>query len=69
MSATARPIEHYLIGYAEHVMGNLGRDAGMDRKRVRDYLHSCIERWREAYGDTVANATETAIRHRWGKQK
>jgi hypothetical protein len=63
-----KSIEHHLIAYAKKVLGGLGAEAGMDRQRMREHLHACIDRWRAAYGDQVADLVYTEIKGAWKAQ-
>ncbi len=63
---TQQAIEpRHLVSYAEAILGNLGRDAGMDKRRKREYLHACLEKWEAAYGRPIREAVEAAIRAKW----
>jgi hypothetical protein len=58
----------HLIAYADKTLRDFQRDAGMSRHRLREYLRACVERWRAAYGDAVADAVTAHIKTQWGKK-
>lgn len=59
-----KPIEHYLLLYAKWMIAHHPGP----RWVLRDYLHACLTRWREVYGDQVADQVHAQIKGEWGRK-